>query len=127
MTYEQTAAAKRQLEQKRAELVERRQKRLRGDGMVIEPSAESMDNTQGQQLRETEGWLSSRDARLLREVIAALDRYKYGGWAMCECCGNEISDKRMAAVPWASRCVPCQEVADEDAKRHGYADTEEAA
>jgi DnaK suppressor protein len=45
-----------------------------------------------------------------RRVAArrALDRMHEGSYGLCSDCGEPISPKRLAAVPWAERCVPCQ-------------------
>jgi DnaK suppressor protein len=53
-----------------------------------------------------------RDSALLREVQAALLRAQDGTFGTCIDCESPISPKRLAAVPWASRCIRCQESAD---------------
>jgi len=49
------------------------------------------------------------DAKLLREVEAALQRIENGTYGICQECEEEISVKRLNAVPWARYCVKCQE------------------
>jgi DnaK suppressor protein len=44
----------------------------------------------------------------LKLVDAALDRLESGDYGICVDCGDRISPKRLAAIPWASRCVVCQ-------------------
>jgi DnaK suppressor protein len=51
----------------------------------------------------------SRDRRTLARIEAALRRLDQGEYGICEDCEGEISLKRLQAIPWASRCVPCQE------------------
>jgi DnaK suppressor protein len=41
---------------------------------------------------------------------------------MCQRCGEEISIKRLRAVPWAAYCIRCQ--ADIDAERGSRQSTE---
>jgi DnaK suppressor protein len=55
-----------------------------------------------------------RESSLLRDVKAALRRIHDGSFGTCIECESEISPKRLAAVPWASRCIQCQEAADRD-------------
>jgi DnaK suppressor protein len=51
----------------------------------------------------------STDRHTLALVTAALNRFDRGEYGMCEECEGEISIKRLRAIPWASRCMPCQE------------------
>ena len=41
----------------------------------------------------------------LRQALQAVDSGSYGE---CNDCGEAISPKRLAAMPWAIRCVECQ-------------------
>ena len=99
------------LERKEAELV--RVLRTR-DGIAIEKSADQMDEIQ----YATERDLAIRDADLksgvLRQVRAALRRIQDGSFGTCIDCELTISPKRLAAAPWALRCIQCQEAADRD-------------
>ncbi len=42
---------------------------------------------------------------LLSEVQAALKRIDDGSYGRCSVCGEPIPEKRLEAIPWASRCV----------------------
>jgi RNA polymerase-binding transcription factor DksA len=53
--------------------------------------------------------LFDRGLRRLRDITAALRRMKDGSFGDCAECGQAIPDKRLTAIPWASRCVRCQE------------------
>ena len=44
--------------------------------------------------------------RFIQEAMKALDRGQYGE---CVGCGNDINEKRLLAVPWATLCLRCQE------------------
>ncbi len=56
---------------------------------------------------------------LLRRVRAALQRMRDGIYGMCIRCDEEISYKRLRALPWAERCVQCQEKEDAaESRRH---------
>jgi DnaK suppressor protein len=97
------------LERKKAELVEILRKR---DGIAIEKSADQMDEIQDASERDLAIQSVDRESVLLRQVIAALRRMHEGSFGICIDCESAISPKRLAAVPWASRCIQCQEAAD---------------
>ena len=44
-----------------------------------------------------------------RDIDSALARLDAGEYGICQECDKPISEKRLSAIPWASRCVPCQE------------------
>src|SRR5579875_3401279 len=50
-----------------------------------------------------------RERQLLREVEAALARMETGEYGICESCGEEISPRRLQALPWARYCLRCAE------------------
>ena|SRR5581483_2001163 len=49
------------------------------------------------------------DMKLLREIGDALHRIETGHYGVCMECEEQISIKRLDAVPWARYCVSCQE------------------
>ena len=53
-----------------------------------------------------------RESQLLRSVRSALRRIEEGSFGICLHCEEEISPKRVAAVPWTALCIQCQEQAD---------------
>jgi DnaK suppressor protein len=50
---------------------------------------------------------------LLTEVEAALKRIEDGTYGKCIDCGEPIPEKRLEAIPWASRCVKDQEALEQ--------------
>ena len=99
------------LQRKEAELVQLLRKR---DGIEIEKSADEMDQIQNATEREMAIRNADRDSTLLRDVKATLRRLEEGSFGTCIECESAISPKRLAAVPWASRCIQCQDAADGD-------------
>ena len=99
------------LEKKEAELVHVLRKR---DGIAIEKSADEMDEIQYASERDMAIRSVDRETTLLREVKAALGRIHDGSFGICLDCESAISAKRLAAVPWASRCIQCQSATDRD-------------
>jgi DnaK suppressor protein len=49
---------------------------------------------------------------MFTNVRAALGRIAHGTYGKCLDCDEEISHKRLTAVPWATLCIVCQESAD---------------
>jgi DnaK suppressor protein len=103
--------AKEVLERKESELVHVLRKR---DGIEIEKSADQMDEIQYASERDLAIRNVDRESSLLRQVKAALRRIHDGSFGMCLECESAIGPKRLAAVPWAPRCIRCQESADRD-------------
>lgn len=105
------------LKRKEAELAQTLRTR---DGIAIEKSADQMDEIQYASERDLAIRNVDRDSNLLRSVRAALRRIHDGSFGTCIECEWAISPKRLAAVPWALRCIQCQDGAD----RNGQDSTE---
>ena len=99
------------LERKEAELDRVLQNR---EGIAIEKSADQMDEIQYASERELAMRNVDRESNLLRQVKAALRRIGDGSFGTCVECESAISPRRLAALPWALRCIQCQEVSDRD-------------
>ena len=97
------------LETKQAELVHVLRNR---DGIAIEKCPDSLDEVQYATERELAIRSLDRDSVLLRNVRAALDRIEEGSFGVCLHCDEDISPKRLAAVPSTALCIVCQEIAD---------------
>jgi len=82
------------------------------DAITIEKSADALDEVQHASERELAIRNLDRESNLLRNVRAALRRIEDGSFGTCLHCEEEISPKRVAAVPWAAFCIQCQEQAD---------------
>lgn len=55
--------------------------------------------------------LNRMDYAKLRLIEEALDRIESGDYGICLECEEPITLKRLAALPWARYCIPCQEQA----------------
>ncbi|MBV8068741.1 MAG: TraR/DksA family transcriptional regulator [Acidobacteriaceae bacterium] len=82
------------------------------DAITIEKSADALDEVQHAAERELAIRNLDRESNLLRNVRSALRRIEDGSFGICLHCEEEISPKRLAAVPWAPFCIQCQEQAD---------------
>jgi len=97
----------------------------RRDGIAIERTPDALDEVQLAAERELRTRSLELESRLLRNVRAALERCAEGTYATCVECEEEISQKRLRAMPWATLCIACQEQADQnrqpvDAARDGF-------
>jgi DnaK suppressor protein len=84
--------------------------------IVIEQTADALDQTQSATQRDLAVSLLNREATTHRQVERALRRMEQGTYGLCLGCEKPIRVKRLEAVPWAEFCVPCQE--RRDAERH---------
>jgi DnaK suppressor protein len=82
------------------------------DAITIEKSADALDEVQHASERELAIRNLDRESNLLRNVRLALRRINDESFGICMHCEEEISPKRLAAVPWAPFCIQCQEQAD---------------
>lgn len=97
------------LETKQAELSGSLRNR---DEIVIEKAPDALDEVQLAGERELAIRNLDRDSNMLRQIRRALARIEDGSYGICLHCDEEISPKRIAAVPWAAYCIRCQEQVD---------------
>jgi RNA polymerase-binding transcription factor len=97
------------LERKARELVGALRDR---DSIAVEWSPDDVDQM-GMAIERERGALAlEASTRVLRQVREALQRLQAGAYGLCLDCEEEISLKRLRAIPWAERCVRCQEKED---------------
>ena len=77
--------------------------------MTIEKRADQMYEIRLASERDLAMLNVDRGSNLMSEVKAALLRTQDGSFGSCIDCDEAISPKRLAAVPWAARCIHCQE------------------
>ena len=109
MTKTELSKFKNTLEAKQAELVHFVSNR---EGIAIEKSPDALDEVQHAAERELAIRNLDRESNLLRNVRGALRRLNDNSFGVCVHCEEEISPKRLAAVPWTAYCIQCQELAD---------------
>ena len=97
------------LEAKQAELAGGLRNR---EGIAIEKTADALDEVQLAGERELAIRNLDRESNLLRNVRGALSRIADGSYGTCLHCEEDISPKRLSAVPWTAYCIRCQEAAD---------------
>ena len=98
-------ALKAELENKLAEL----QVRLAGikKDVTQSHSGDSAEQAQERENDEVVDAIGNETAQSIRVIQSALNRIEDGTYGICESCGKEIGEARLAAVPEATRCVEC--------------------
>ena len=54
----------------------------------------------------------------IQRIDEALERLAEGEYGFCAECGDEISEQRLAAMPFAVRCFECQGQVEADPHKH---------
>lgn len=97
------------LENKLAELSDALRNR---EDIAIEKTPDALDEVQLAGERELAIRNLDRESNLLRQVRGALARMADGTFGVCIHCEEDISPKRLNAVPQTAYCLTCQEAAD---------------
>jgi RNA polymerase-binding protein DksA len=58
--------------------------------------------------REMDYTLEDNSGHVLSEIDAALVRIDDGTFGVCRTCGKPIDEERLAALPWAMKCIDCK-------------------
>ncbi len=82
-------------------------------GINIQTHGDAIDNLIEALDREQSITTSMRATEVLRNIHAAFARMADGSYGECAHCGESISPKRLAALPWTPNCIRCQERLDE--------------
>jgi len=109
MTKVELEKFKKILEAKQAELSGSLRNR---DEIAIEKAPDALDEVQLAGERELAIRTLDRDSNMLRQIRRALARINDGSFGVCMHCEEDISPKRINAVPWAAYCIKCQEQVD---------------
>jgi DnaK suppressor protein len=115
---------RRLLEERRREI----QESLRSLREAVPAAADLVRDAEEQRLdglfRDLDFALVQMKAASVAALDAAIERLEEGTYGTCADCGAEISPARLEAVPFAVRCVACQQV--EEARHVRGARDEEA-
>jgi DnaK suppressor protein len=87
------------------------------DALAVDTSPDELDRIQHATEREMAIHNLERQTDRLRDVQAALRRIDAGAFGTCLDCEEDISLKRLAAVPWTASCIVCQGAADRNCRQ----------
>ncbi|MCC6859556.1 MAG: TraR/DksA family transcriptional regulator [Bryobacterales bacterium] len=76
--------------------------------IAVDHVPDELDQCQRASERDLSLAAIEREVALANQIRLALDRLENGEYGICLLCEEEIGQKRLAAVPWASTCVICQ-------------------
>jgi DnaK suppressor protein len=116
MTKTEVDVFRRVLESRRTDLGEGNRNR---QGLAIETSPDELDRIQHAAERDFAMGNLQRNSNVLREVQSALRRIDVGAFGVCAGCEENINPRRLAAIPWASFCIRCQEAVDREEQMSG--------
>jgi DnaK suppressor protein len=112
---------KKKVKQYEAKLVEQRNSLLgmvertedygrEADRDVSQDPADKASNSYTKELLFSQ---STNERNTLKLIEEALDRIGEGSYGECINCGEEISQKRLDAIPWTPHCIRCQELLEQ--------------
>jgi DnaK suppressor protein len=110
----QSKEFEKKLLEKRQDIVAKKSSKL-GPAADLNPEygQDEADRANASQAKEMNWLLGSQEGALLELVDAALARVQDGTFGECLHCGQEISVKRLSAVPWTRYCITCQELIEQ--------------
>jgi DnaK suppressor protein len=114
MASERYAELKQILEERRREILSEVQERMRdvravgasGEGQGVLDAAEASEADIQDDIELALIQMKSETLHKIEEALARLDEGTYG---YCFECGDEVSERRLRALPFAVRCKDCEE------------------
>jgi len=86
----------------------------RRDEIAVENTPDALDQVQNAADRALAIRQLELDSSRLRGLKDALGRIEDGSYGICLRCDEDISLKRLKALPWAAYCINCQDAADRE-------------
>ena len=113
MASERYDELKKILEERRREILSEVQGRMRdvreeGAGSTVQGVLDSVESSEADIQDEIEFALIQMKSETLNKIEEALRRLEEGTFGYCFECGDEISEKRLRALPFAVRCKDCE-------------------
>ena len=114
MTPDRYAELTRILEERRREIMDQVQEKIR-DVRTESPNSptqgvlDAAESSEADIQDEIEFALIQMKAETLNKIEVALRRLEEGTFGYCFECGEEISERRLRALPFAVRCKDCEE------------------
>lgn len=108
MTQPEMNRFKKAMEKKRRELVSE----INADKSQLaigESEHDPIDQVQSVNMREENATRLGRRSSALAEIDWSLHAISEGSYGLCIDCEEPISLKRLEIIPWASRCLGCQQ------------------
>lgn len=102
------------LEERRLEIVgevQHKMRDVRADGSAVTSQGvrDEAESSEAEIQDDIEFALLQMKAETLSKINEALDRLEAGTYGDCYECGNEVTESRLRALPFAVRCKDCEE------------------
>ena len=101
---------KRLLLEEKAALLENIREKTGNQNKLQNDIGDAIDSSVEEQDRELDLLLQDRDQARLKGIENALQRMESDDLGYCDECGENISKKRLMAVPLTSMCINCQSI-----------------
>ena len=101
---------KRLLLEEKAALLENIREKTGNQNKSQNDIGDAIDSSVEEQDRELDLLLQDRDQARLKGIENALQRMASDDFGYCDECGENISKKRLMAVPLTSMCINCQSI-----------------
>ena len=113
---------KRILEERRFEIIGEVQSKMRDvrneDAVIARQSVRDEAETCERDIQDDIAFaLLQMKAETLEKIGEALARLEQGRYGHCYECGEEISERRLRALPFAVRCTQCEEARESERQR----------
>jgi DnaK suppressor protein len=112
MTHSRHVELQRMLEQRHGELAAQVQTKVRGFREMDASDTPRAEFSEDQVQEDIDFALVQMQWQTMEKIAAALGRLEDGEYGMCRDCEQEIAEKRLRALPFATRCKDCQESAE---------------
>jgi DnaK suppressor protein len=128
MNPERYSELRRILEERRREMVSEVQGKIRdvrteAAGTPVNGVLDSAESSDADIQEDIELALIQMKAETLTKIDEALTRLEKGTFGFCTECGDEISERRLRALPFALRCKDCEEAREIAEQRERQAST----
>ena len=101
---------KRLLLEEKAALLDNIREKTGNQNKLQNDIGDAIDSSVEEQDRELDLLLQDRDQARLKGIENALQRMASDDFGYCDECGENISKKRLMAVPLTSMCINCQSI-----------------
>lgn len=109
---------------RRLEILERTQNLKDQWQQINVAPGDLLDKAQQEAVYQNLGRLDEQARKEVRIIDQALERMRSGDYGVCESCGQEISAKRLQALPWATLCRECVERMESEEETVPFEETE---
>jgi DnaK suppressor protein len=82
------------------------------DDITVLTSADSLEEVQYKLDRDLAALSLNRESSIERGIATALRRIQQGTFGTCINCREDISRRRLEAVPWTLLCIDCQQAGE---------------